>query len=219
MTNDGKSFLFAETWGCRISRYWFAGPKQGAIEVVMPTCRDIPTTSTALRTEIIWCALVGMRSPALRPRAEDAAVPPAHGHRVAPDEWLFPNMNTGCVVKFDLRAGSSSAVGSRRRQPSDDHLDARAQRLPLSRRHLQQSHRQLTGFPAPTPIWTGTKSYWGRLMSAFAAALDRFRGGGEAAVTVPPMDGALRPNSRIEDAPCDPFGKGAGQSGLARRRW
>jgi hypothetical protein len=30
---------------------------------------------------------------------------------------------------------------------------------------------------------------------------DRFRGGGEAAVTVPPMDGALRPNQRLEQAP------------------
>jgi hypothetical protein len=39
------------------------------------------------------------------------------------------------------------------------------------------------------------------MFGAFAGVLDRFRGGGEAAVTVPPMDGALRPNSRIENAP------------------
>lgn len=32
-------------------------------------------------------------------------------------------------------------------------------------------------------------------------AWDNFRGSGEAAVTVPPMDGALRPNQRLEDAP------------------
>lgn len=31
--------------------------------------------------------------------------------------------------------------------------------------------------------------------------LDRWRGGGEHAVTVPPMDGALRPNEAIEEAP------------------
>jgi hypothetical protein len=30
---------------------------------------------------------------------------------------------------------------------------------------------------------------------------DNFRGGGEASVTVPPMDGALRPNQRLEQAP------------------
>ena len=26
---DGESFLFAETWGCRVKRYWFDGPKKG----------------------------------------------------------------------------------------------------------------------------------------------------------------------------------------------
>ena len=28
-TFDGESILFAETWGCRIQRYWSAGPKAG----------------------------------------------------------------------------------------------------------------------------------------------------------------------------------------------
>lgn len=39
------------------------------------------------------------------------------------------------------------------------------------------------------------------MFAAFARAIDRFRGGGDASVTVPPMDGALRPNFRIENAP------------------
>src|SRR5579864_8012970 len=32
------------------------------------------------------------------------------------------------------------------------------------------------------------------------AAIDRFFGRGDAAVTVPPMDGALRPNQKLEEA-------------------
>lgn len=39
------------------------------------------------------------------------------------------------------------------------------------------------------------------MFGAFARAIGRIRGGGEASVTVPPMDGALRPNVRIESAP------------------
>ena len=39
------------------------------------------------------------------------------------------------------------------------------------------------------------------MFAALARAMDRIRGGGEASVTVPPMDGALRPNFRIENAP------------------
>ena len=39
------------------------------------------------------------------------------------------------------------------------------------------------------------------MIAAVRRIWDNFRGGGEAAVTVPPMDGALRPNRRIEEAP------------------
>ena len=31
MAGDGQSFFFAETWGCRINRYWFDGPKKGTV--------------------------------------------------------------------------------------------------------------------------------------------------------------------------------------------
>jgi len=39
------------------------------------------------------------------------------------------------------------------------------------------------------------------VIGAVRRAWDNFRGGGEAAVTVPPMDGALRPNRALEEAP------------------
>ena len=49
-----------------------------------------------------WLALVGMRSPGARSRLADAGLPPPHGASASPvDEWLFPNINTGCVVKFN----------------------------------------------------------------------------------------------------------------------
>src|SRR5690606_25188037 len=39
MCHDGQSFLFAETWACRISRYYYDGPKAGRTEVVIA---DLP---------------------------------------------------------------------------------------------------------------------------------------------------------------------------------
>jgi hypothetical protein len=36
--------------------------------------------------------------------------------------------------------------------------------------------------------------------NVFARLFDRFRGSGSAAITLPPMDGALRPNTRIDEA-------------------
>ena len=39
------------------------------------------------------------------------------------------------------------------------------------------------------------------MIGAIRRAWENFRGGGDSAVTVPPMDGALRPNRLLEDAP------------------
>ena len=39
VTFDGQSILFAETFACRISRYWFDGPKAGTVE---PVISDLP---------------------------------------------------------------------------------------------------------------------------------------------------------------------------------
>ena len=47
MAHDGKSLFFAESWACRVHRYWLEGPKAGTAECVIRTCRAIPTTSTA----------------------------------------------------------------------------------------------------------------------------------------------------------------------------
>lgn len=38
------------------------------------------------------------------------------------------------------------------------------------------------------------------MLSALSRAIDRFRGSGDAAVTIPSLDGALRPNQRLEEA-------------------
>ena len=32
MSYNKESFFFAESWGCRINRYWFAGPKKGTVD-------------------------------------------------------------------------------------------------------------------------------------------------------------------------------------------
>ena len=45
------SFFFAETWACRITRYYYAGPKTGTLEVLdRRSARATRTTSTAPRT-------------------------------------------------------------------------------------------------------------------------------------------------------------------------
>lgn len=39
MAHDGKSLFFAESWACRVHRYWLEGPKAGTVECVI---KDMP---------------------------------------------------------------------------------------------------------------------------------------------------------------------------------
>jgi ribose transport system permease protein len=101
IASDRQSILFAETFGCSIKRYWFDGPKQGAVEVVMDNLPGFPDNINLASDGNYWLAIVGMRSPALDLAWRMPAFRRRMGKRLPVDEWLFPNINTGCVVKFN----------------------------------------------------------------------------------------------------------------------
>jgi ribose transport system permease protein len=102
MVGDGQSLLFAETWGCRISRYWFDGPKKGTCELII-NLPGLPDNINRASDGNFWVAMTGMRSPAF----DLSMRVPRFRHRMAsqlpPDEWLFPNINVGCVIKINLK--------------------------------------------------------------------------------------------------------------------
>lgn len=100
MAGDGESFFFAETWGCRINRYYFDGPKAGRVEVMIPDLPGYPDNINRASDGTFWLALVGMRSPAMDLALSMPGMRKRMAKRVARDEWLFPNINTGCVVRF-----------------------------------------------------------------------------------------------------------------------
>ena len=101
IASDGQSILFAETFGCSIKRYWFDGPKQGKVEVVMNNLPGFPDNINLASDGNYWLAIVGMRSPALDLAWRMPGFRRRMGKRLPVDEWLFPNINTGCVVKFN----------------------------------------------------------------------------------------------------------------------
>ncbi|RJF65460.1 ABC transporter permease [Rhodopseudomonas palustris] len=101
IASDRQSILFAETFGCSIKRYWFDGPKSGTVEVVMDNLPGYPDNINLASDGNYWLALVGMRSPALDLAWRMPDFRRRMGKRLPVDEWLFPNINTGCVVKFN----------------------------------------------------------------------------------------------------------------------
>ena len=100
IASDGQSILFAETWGCCVKRYWFDGPKAGQVEMVIADLPGYPDNINLASDGNYWLALVGMRSPAYDLAMRMPGFRKRMASRLPVDEWLFPNINTGCVLKF-----------------------------------------------------------------------------------------------------------------------
>ena len=103
LSHDGQSILFAESWAARINRYWISGPRAGVLEVVIDNLPGYPDNINRASDGNYWCALMGMRTPALDIAMRMPGFRRRMARRIAPDEWLYPNINTGCVVKFNDR--------------------------------------------------------------------------------------------------------------------
>ncbi|RCX07324.1 ABC transporter permease [Extensimonas vulgaris] len=100
MASDGQSILFAETWGCCIKRYWFDGPKKGRVETVIDNLPGYPDNLNLASDGNYWLALVGMRGPAYDMAMRMPGFRKRMAKRLPFDEWLFPNINIGCVMKI-----------------------------------------------------------------------------------------------------------------------
>ncbi len=100
IASDGQSFLFAETWGCTVKRHWFKGPKAGTTEIVLENLPGFPDNINNSSDGHYWMSLVGMRCPAMDLAWKMPSFRRRMAKQVPRDEWLFPNINTGCVLKF-----------------------------------------------------------------------------------------------------------------------
>ncbi len=132
VTHDARSVLIASTTDCRIYRYWLAGPRAGATEILIDEIPGHPDNINRASDGNYWLALVGVRTPSFDLSMRKASFRRRMAKQVPLDEWLGPNLNYGCVVKFD-DAGNvlEFVLGSDRRVARVGDLDTRAQGLPL----------------------------------------------------------------------------------------
>ncbi len=101
MAHDNRSLFFAESWACRIHRYWLEGPKAGTAECVIRDMPGYPDNINRASDGSYWMAWLGMRTPSFDLSLRHPAMRKRMARRLPQDEWLFPNINTGGVVKFD----------------------------------------------------------------------------------------------------------------------
>jgi len=160
MAHDHKSFFFAETWGCRVSRYWLYGPQAGKVESILPNIPGYPDNINRASDGNYWLALVGVRTPSLDLAMEMPGFRKRMSRRVAGDEWLFPNINTGCVIKFNNRGEVLESFWDR----GENHPMVTSMREHRGYLYFGGLHNNRIGrirIPGADTSWTGMKSYWG----------------------------------------------------------
>ncbi|MFO0991184.1 MAG: SMP-30/gluconolactonase/LRE family protein [Hyphomicrobiales bacterium] len=161
MAHDGKSLFFAESWACRVHRYWIEGPRAGTAECVISDMPGYPDNINRASDGNYWMAWLGMRTPSFDLALRHPAFRKRMSRRLPQDEWLFPNINTGGVVKFaedgtiietlgDLTGESHPMVTSMREHKGYLYVGGILNNR-VGRYKLEHAD----------PSWTGPQSYWG----------------------------------------------------------
>ena len=160
LAHDGQSIYFAESWLCRINRYWIAGPNAGRMEVVIGDLPGYPDNINRASDGTYWLALMGMRGPALDLSLKMPAFRKRMARRLPEDEWLYPNINTGCVVKFNDRGQILEALWDFGGESHPMITSMREDRGNLYIGGITNNRIGRYALKGSAPNWTGYDSYW-----------------------------------------------------------
>lgn len=161
LSHDRQSILVAQTWNGKVTRYWIDGPRKGQAEELISDLPGYPDNIRRASDGTYWCALVGMRSPAFDLAMEIPQMRRRMVNRVAPDNWLFPSTNAGCVVKFD---DNGKILLSLWDKEGKDHPQVTSLREHKGKLYLAGTNNNRLGIldlPESDKGWTAWQSYWG----------------------------------------------------------
>jgi ribose transport system permease protein len=161
IAHDGLSLFFAESWACRVHRYWFDGPKAGQVECVIRDMPGYPDNINRASDGGYWMAWLGMRTPSFDLALRHPGMRKRMTRRLPQDDWLFPNINTGGVVKFEENGRIREALGD---LSGDAHPMVTSMREHKGYLYVGGILNNRIGryrIPGADPSWTGLGSYWG----------------------------------------------------------
>jgi ribose transport system permease protein len=161
MASDGQSLLLNETWACRVLRYWFDGPRAGKVEVVIDGLPGYPDNVNRASDGNYWLAIVGMRTPVLDLALRKPGFRRRMARRIPMDEWLFPNINTGCIVKFDENGTILDTLWDLGGQNHPMITSMREHRGHLYIGGIYNNRIGKYRIPGADPNWTAQDHYWG----------------------------------------------------------
>ena len=161
LAHDGKSLFFAESWACRVHRYWIEGSKAGTAECVIKDMPGYPDNINRASDGNYWMAWLGMRTPSFDLALRHPAFRKRMTRRLPQDEWLFPNINTGGVVKFDADGRIIETLGDMTGQSHPMVTSMREHKGYLYVGGILNNRVGRYKIPGADPNWTGPISYWG----------------------------------------------------------
>lgn len=162
MAHDGKSLFFAESWACRVHRYWLEGPKAGTAECVIKDMPGYPDNINRASDGTYWMAWLGMRTPSFDLALRHPGFRKRMTRRLPQDEWLFPNINTGGVVKFDETGRILETLGDLTGLSHPMVTSMREHKGYLYVGGILNNRIGRYKIPGADPHWTGMTSYWGK---------------------------------------------------------
>ena len=162
MLPDGESFFFAETFGCRVSRYYYAGPKKGRLDIVIDNMPGYPDNINRASDGNYWLAIVGMRSPALDLALRMPGFRRRMARRCAPDAWMYPNLNTGCVIKFNEKGEVLESLWDLGGKNHPMITSIREHKGILYLGGIYNNRIGTYKIPGADPNWCALDTYWGR---------------------------------------------------------
>jgi ribose transport system permease protein len=162
VAHDAECVYFAETWACRVSRYWLQGPKAGKVEIVINDLPGYPDNINRASDGTYWLALVGMRTPAYDLAMRHPQFRKRLAKRLPPDEWLYPNINTGCILKF---TADGTVLETMWDQGGENHpmiSSIREHRGYLYIGGVSNNRIGRLKLDGADPNWVAHDAYWGR---------------------------------------------------------
>jgi ribose transport system permease protein len=161
ITHDARSALIASTTDCRIYRHWLVGPRAGATEILIDEIPGHPDNINRASDGNYWLALVGVRTPSFDLSMRKASFRRRMAKQVPLDEWLGPNLNYGCVVKFDE---GGNILESYWDPTGISHASVTSMREHKGYLYLAGLENNRIGrirIEGADPTWTGYEAYWG----------------------------------------------------------
>ena len=162
LSHDGRSVLFAESFGYNISRLWLEGPKEGQVEQVIADLPGYPDNINRASDGNYWLALIGIRSPIWDLSMTMPSFRLRMIKQVPHDEWLCPSINLGCVVKFSASGEILDCLWDKQGVHNPMITSMREHKGWLYLGGMANNRITRIRLPDADPSWTGSSSYWGR---------------------------------------------------------